>query len=349
MKRKKTLERQSQFSYDIVSVGSALRDIAFFSSDIHVIDNPRKDLLSEKLFAFESGAKLRSDNVSFSYGGGAANTSVNFAGLGLSTAAIASVGDDEDGDAIVKHFQSQGVKTTFLHRSQTHRTGFSFIAVDEQSGDRTAFVYYGASRDLPISAAEIHRIRTRWFYVSSLNHPKWAQLLTMLNSHEDARIAWNPGGLQLAADARTLKRLIKKVDVLIVNRDEALECGMKIKAFSKSTAAKLSLKALARGLQECGPGIVVVTNGRQGAAAANARHEYFLRTPNDTPVDTTGAGDCYGSSFVAGLLHYAGNIPLAMDLAQANSSALVKKVGAQNGLLQWKQLPRRLQIQSVLR
>jgi len=48
-----------------------------------LIDN-KQDILRQKLLAFEYGAKINSEKVVHGFGGGAANTAVSFASLGLS-------------------------------------------------------------------------------------------------------------------------------------------------------------------------------------------------------------------------------------------------------------------------
>jgi len=55
-------------------------------------------------------------------------------------------------------------------------------------------------------------------------------------------------------------------------------------------------------------------------------------------VDTTGVGDAFGSSFVAGLELYKGNIQKAMHLGVKNTASVVSQQGAQNGLLNKKDI-----------
>ncbi|PJC47921.1 MAG: hypothetical protein CO034_00800, partial [Parcubacteria group bacterium CG_4_9_14_0_2_um_filter_35_11] len=62
-------------------------------------------------------------------------------------------------------------------------------------------------------------------------------------------------------------------------------------------------------------------------------------------VDRTGAGDAFGSGFVAGLIRATGNkqpatsknIEFAIQLASANATSCLQKMGAKNGLLKKKE------------
>ena len=49
-------------------------------------------------------------------------------------------------------------------------------------------------------------------------------------------------------------------------------------------------------------------------------------------------GDAFGSSFVAGLELYKGDIQKAMNLAARNSASVVSMLGAQAGLLRKKDI-----------
>ncbi len=87
--------------YDIVTIGGAMRDIYFYTDEGLIIDNP-KDPLREKLIAFELGAKIYIKEVYLGAGGGASNTAAGMARLGLKIATITRVGQDREGDELIK-------------------------------------------------------------------------------------------------------------------------------------------------------------------------------------------------------------------------------------------------------
>ena len=61
--------------------------------------------------------------------------------------------------------------------------------------------------------------------------------------------------------------------------------------------------------------------------------EFNSNNSFDCIIPVTGAGDSFGSAFVAGLIKYDWNIDKALKLAILNSAHVIKKIGAQEGLL----------------
>ncbi len=322
--------------YDVVTVGSSLRDIAFITDQMQMIDNPAPDPLREKLFAVESGAKIKSQDVTFGFGGGAGNTAVNFSTLGFRTGILSAIGKDEEGKAILRQYESAGVDTSLMQYSEQSQTGLSFIIVSTQTHDRTMFVSYGATEELDIQRKDLLQIKTDWYYVSSLNSPRWPQIVKALQA-TNARFAWNPGSTQLQASAKVLRPLIEKTDVLLLNADEATELLIRF----GGDARVYSLEELVTGVSALGSDIVVVTDGKEGAIAKRGDEIVYHGVPHDAPVDVSGAGDCFGSSFVTGLIRYNEDMARSLDLAQTVVNGLIKKVGAQNGFTPWDMLPKR--------
>jgi sugar/nucleoside kinase (ribokinase family) len=325
--------------FDIITIGSALRDVMFYSDELAVRKNPKKDPTLARFMCAEYGAKIRSENVHFEFGGGAANSAVNLGGLQLKTGIITAIGNDFDGVALLEHLKEKKVDTSLIQYTTKHRTGFSFLAVDEHSGEHVAYVYYGAAYDLMISTELLRKHPTKWYYITSLNAKKWKEVLKHLYAQKKTQFAWNPGGTQLQAGYTALKQYIAQTDILILNRDEAAEFVLSHPDVTTAGTVKQMLKRI----HSWGATIVVITDGRKGAHAYDGEHYYFHDAPKDKPKDTTGAGDCFGSTFVAGFIQYNQDIEKSMDLAVLNASSLVRTIGAQHGFLTWEQLPKRLQ------
>ncbi len=317
---------------DIISIGNSVRDVMFYTNRMQSVRNPARDPLVRQLLCVEYGAKIRSEDVHFLFGGGGSNTAINFSGLGLRTAIITAVGDDLDGRAIVEQLQHHGVDTRLITTDKHQRTGFSFLTVDKASGEHTVYVYYGAAQTLTVTPAMLRRT-TQWYYLSSINTADWKQSVKRLCS-TGRKIAWNPGGAQLQSGYRGLKPYLSHITVLILNADEARELIL-----SHGRARTGSVEHMAKTVQSWGPKMVVITNSRAGSWAYDGTNIFFHKPPQDHPKDTTGAGDSYGSSFIAGYIRYHNNIPKALRLATLNATHNVQVIGAQEGLLQWNQLP----------
>ena len=97
--------------YDIVTIGGATQDITFYTDELMVIDNPKKDPLRKKLAAFEYGAKIPVREIFVGRGGGATNTASTFASLGLKAATLLRVGNDKEGKAVIADLKSKGIQT----------------------------------------------------------------------------------------------------------------------------------------------------------------------------------------------------------------------------------------------
>ncbi len=154
------------------------------------------------------------------------------------------------------------------------------------------------------------------------------------------KVAWNPGHIQLHEGIETIGRYLKKAAVVIVNKDEAIELVVSdLKYRGQSHEFLNDVKNLLTIIKGWGPRIVIVTSGPDGADAYDGRD--FYRQPaikEKKRIDTTGVGDAFGSSFVAGLMLYKGDIAKAMYLASRNTASVIGEQGAQNGLLKKKEL-----------
>lgn len=320
-------------SYDVITIGGATEDITFYTKEGILIDN-KKDLTKQKLLAFEYGAKIKVDKSYSGFGGGAANSAVAFARLGFKSACLCAVGDDERGREIIANFKSQGVDTALVQKIKNKETGFSFLLVG-QSNEHICFSNRAANDELRITSYELRVMASaKWIYLTSLSG-KWQTNLEKIFSLSGAKIAWNPGHRQIITGVKILKKYLRRAVCLIVNQDEALELTLSAEKFKNKSAAYLtSQKNLLSALKSFGPEIAVITNGRKGAEAIAGEQVYHQPIIKEKQrVDTTGVGDAFGSSFIAGLELYNQDVKRALALAARNSAAEISQPGAQNGLL----------------
>jgi sugar/nucleoside kinase (ribokinase family) len=88
-----------------------------------------------------------------------------------------------------------------------------------------------------------------------------------------------------------------------------------------------------------------VTRGNKGVVISDGNYIYRAGIFSEEKlVDRTGAGDAFGSGFIAGLLHRKVNLKdlnkidpkyilEAIKLASANATSVVEHIGAQKGIL----------------
>ncbi|MEK7557883.1 MAG: carbohydrate kinase family protein [Patescibacteria group bacterium] len=309
-----------------------------------LIDN-KQDLIRQKLLAFEYGAKIKVDKSFSNFGGGAANVAVSFARLGFKTAVLVAVGKDIRSQRIIDNFQQQGVDISLIQKTSKAESGFSFLLV-AQNNEHVAFSNRSANNQLRITNYELRIIKdAKWVYLASLSD-QWQRMLDKICSLADVcsvknsnskkvKIAWNPGHRQILSGLKMVGKYLSKVSVLIVNKDEAIELVMSDKKYkNKDRVFFEEIDNLLLALHSYGPQIVLITKGEYGANVFDGKKVYFQPIIKSKKiVDTTGVGDAFGSSFVAGLELYNGDIKKALHLSAKNVASVIGKQGAQNGLL----------------
>lgn len=314
--------------YDIITFGSATQDIYLVSKKFLLMKN-RISTGSRGKICLDFASKIEMDNVFFSSGGGGTNAAATFAKQGFRTAFCGKIGDDYFGALILKELKELGIGKDFIVKTGQKPTNVSVI-LSYPGMDKTILAYRGASdvlekKDIPwgkIKSAE-------WFYLAPFSG-KLADLTEeMINfaRKNKIKIAINPGYSQLTFPKTTLERILKKVDILILNQQEAsLVTGIPYRK-EKETFKKLDKLV---------PGICIMTKGERGVVVSDGKKVYKADALSVKNVDSTGVGDSFGSGFVSGLIK-KNNIPFAIQLGIANSGYNLSKLGAKEGLLKKNQ------------
>jgi len=325
--------------YDFITLGGATRDISFFTKEGILLDN-HQDVLRQKLLAFEHGSKIKVDKFFYSFGGGATNTAVNLANFGLRTACLVSVGQDLNGQLIIKNLKKRGVKTNLVQRQSNLDSGFSFVLISS-TGERIIFTQRGANQELKITTKELAALKkTKNIYLASLGGD-WLTILKQVFSQikeYSPRVYWNPGEGQYQVGLKKLKPFLKKTFVLVVNKDEATELVLSSSKYQQASRQFLNnTKNLLRVIKEFGPHMVMITSGKRGVDVYDGQQFYHQDIIKEKKrIDTTGVGDAFGSSFAAGLEIFKDDINKAIQLGLKNTASLIGELGAQNGLIKFK-------------
>ncbi|MCL4386919.1 MAG: carbohydrate kinase family protein [Patescibacteria group bacterium] len=326
------LKKLFKKKFDVIVIGGATRDFFFETNAGKIIKD--KTVESGKLLAFEYEAKVVPDNVHFAYGGGAINVSSAFARLGLRTAALVNIGKEGTGDLVLQKLKEEGVNTSLVTRDPEFHTALSVII--SQKSDHTTFTYRGANNYLKIKNwAKLKS--TGWIYISSLSGESEEILKKMPEflKKTGIKLAWNPGFKQLEKGYSFMKDVLKVTEVLILNKAEAKQL---IESRGKSLKDLADNEEILKSLKETGPKIIVVTDAGNGSFAFDNNKKYYVKSVASSIKETTGAGDAYGSTFVASLIK-GFQVQEAMDLASKNAASVISKTGgAQEGLLTGKEL-----------
>lgn len=314
--------------FDVITFGQATLDVFLRSKEFKIIRSHK--FLSGAGLCEMYGGKIELDDIFFTTGGGATNNAVSFERKGLRVAVVSKVGKDPAGESVKKDLEREAVNTTFIKESRKDRTGYS-VVLSGPTGDRSILVYRGASATLSASEVPFKKLRARWFHISSLaGNLELLEAIINFAKKRQIKVSLNPGAKELGMVDDGLRPLLRDIDVLILNRFEA----------SRLTQVSYNnRRGILKGLGLLTRGISVVTEGRKGAQVCDHKKDYFIGTHKVTVVDTVGAGDAFGSGFVAGLVkNYT--IKNSLQLAAANASSVVTYIGAKKGLLRRNMFPK---------
>lgn len=327
--------------FDCLVIGGSTEDLMFYTDDSLIIKNPNaKDITRQKLIAFEYGAKIPSQTAYFTMGGGGQNVAVALSKLGLKVSLLTAVGGDGIAEEIRQNLKINNIDQSLVKVYPKDRSSFSFIINTGIFNEHIIFTYRGANYLIQIDQADLQKIKTSWFYLTSLQGDYWKsnlQKIFKVVSEKKIKISWNPGGTQLASGYKYLSRYFKLTEILHLNKDEAIElvlsCGKKV----------TNIEKLLITVKTWGPRLVVVTDGPNGAYAFDGKKIYYRKAPNTKGINTTGAGDSFCSAFVWGIIRY-NDIKLGLQAGIINSNSVITEIGAQNGLLNNKQIKKELNL-----
>lgn len=323
-------------SYEVICVGSVSKDI-FFPTDEGVIIETPEDITSKQKIAFELGGKYRVADRYEAVGGVAANVAHGLRRLGHRAGCYSKKGDDDIGKWIDAEFKRERVSTEFLFTDTEVRSDLSAIIVLTQNGERTIFHNRDANEKLEIIGENFSD--TRWVFISALNGDWKGNLQKLLAAKEryGFLIALNPGQHNIKEDAELMLATLKQADILLLNKDEAIEIIKRTQSGMAEEYLDDELFLL-RTLSSFGAGIIGMTDGKRGAWACDGKEYWHCPIHTRTIVaDSTGAGDAFGSGFFAALLD-GQPLSRALSFGIANSGSVVGTYGAIEGLLSKDQM-----------
>lgn len=305
----------------IVSLGSALQDIYLIDHDDLVPTSIGNEAIFGNILV---GSKVDIDKLCYEAGGGGLNSAVTFSRHGHEAIFIGNIGRDSAGETIMRTLDREEIDSSYVNFVDRQTTGTSVVLLDSKSGERTILTYRGASEKFNnFSEKDLDLIQPDWLYVTTLR----GDMDTLLRFFEKAKsigtkIMFNPGVKELA-EPKKLIGLLEDVDVLLVNKAEAAQI-----------VPGVLLTELLYRLNNYVP-IVIITDSSMGGIAGNREtgETYRFGIYEDAKVkDATGAGDAFGSGFLA---HFTARHSFRNSLvfASANSTSVVGKIGANRGIL----------------
>lgn len=302
--------------YDVISIGSSLLDIFIKSDDLEADRDGDHQILTY-------GDKLELSDFHIVTGGGASNTAVSFARLGLHAAVISETGHDAFASLITNDFQKEGVATNLLIQEKLEKTGGSVVLVAKNS-ERVIMVHRGAASMLdPFDIPAFWLAKSKWVHLSSIggNQETLAKIFKVLNNNQETKMSWNPGKkeLQLLVEDKFDIAAIP-CEIFFVNREEW------------AMIEPLHEEILLNFPQ------VVITKGKEGGEVhIFGKKAFEFLGEAEAFVDSTGAGDAFASAYVAATLDGC-EVPTAIAWGVKNAGNVVAHFGAKLGLLRKSQI-----------
>lgn len=239
-------------------------------------------------------------------GGKGANQALAAARDGARVSFVGATGADAYGATARRVLEREGVDCTGLVEAPAP-TGLAAIWVDGDGRNKIA-VASGANMSVTTAAAEALALSRGDTLVLQMEVPEAAVAAAVARGRElGARVVLN------LAPARPLgQEVLQQLDMLVVNEHEAATLAAAL-GIDERTAGRQA-EALARSL-----GITVIaTLGEAGAIAFAGEMKHAVAALAVSPVDTTGAGDCFVGVLAAALDRGA---PLAEAMARAAVAA----------------------------
>ncbi len=307
--------------YDVITVGSATVDVFVYTESELIKIKSRKE--EEELIAYPSGSKILIEELEFMTGGGGTNTAVSFARLGHNVAYLGKLGKDDGGKRVLKELKKH--KIDFIGKKGDGMTAYSVI-LNSIEHDRTILAYKGIMDSFSFNDIDTKKLKTKWFYFSSLVEESFEVLeqLAEYASDHNIKIAFNPSSYLAEKGSDYLAKVLNHTHILVLNKEEA-----------ELIVGRGEIKSLLKKLKALGPKIVVITHGKEGAYCLKEKF-YFIRAHKIKVREATGAGDSFASAFTSAIMRKK-DIPFALKLGLANAESVITHKGAKGKLLTYAQ------------
>jgi ribokinase len=248
-------------------------------------------------------------------GGKGANQAAAAGRLGRGVHMVGRVGEDAPGHRQLAALAAAGVNVSRVHPTAGAPTGTATIPVEEGTGENLIVVVPGANAALRPEDADVESVHRATVLLLQLEVP----LETVLAA---ARATTGTVVLNPAPPTALPADLLAEVDVLVPNEHELAQLA----GVADGERPPAELAELARSVAS---GSVVVTLGARGALVVPAdgcrdTTALLQAPPAVTPVDTTGAGDCFCGALAQAL---AGGAELGPAVRYAVTAAALSTTG----------------------
>ncbi len=314
----------------VLGMGNALVDMLIRIENDHQLEKFQLPKGSMQLVNGETSRMIRKDCAGIpselAAGGSAANTIHGLASLGVRTAFIGKVGDDEMGRFFAEDFKKAGCDPKLLIGKTDTGVATTFITPDSE---RTFATYLGSAAELtPDDLSEEMFKGYEVFHIEGYlvqNHALIRRAVELAKS-SGCTVSLDLASYNVVeANLDFLTSLIGHgIDIVFANEEE-------IKAFT-GHEPELGLEKLS-GMA----GIAVVKVGSKGAMVKRGIEKVHVPAYQATVIDTTGAGDLFASGFLYGFVHGL-SLAKSAEYGALLASTVISTMGARIAEPEWNRL-----------
>ena len=301
---------------DILTIGDSCIDITLHISSA---DEVRIEESETPQICFIHGSKIPVDQFFSSIGGNSVNVATGCNRLGLKTGVYTEIGNDQNGEKLIKELAERGIDTTYCIKTPGDATNVNAIII--YNYERTIFSYHAPRkykiRDWP---------KPTLLYYTSIGEgfEKFqTELIDYIEKNRDIGVIFNPGTIHMKAGYNHIKEFLEVTNILIVNLEEA------VRLIGEKPLPKMHID-----LQKLGPKLTVITDGKNGASGFDGENLVKVSAYSDgrDVKDKTGAGDSFASGFVSAIFHKK-TLKEALGWGSINAFAEITKENAGTGIL----------------
>jgi len=260
-------------------------------------------------------------------GGSAANTITGCAVLGLESAFIGKVGDDELGLEFKEGQERIGISSILLHGTQS--SGRSMVFITPPNAERTFANFMGASLE-----QGPEDMKEDFFEGYDILHLEGY----LVQNHDLVRRVVEIGkklGMTISIDLASYNVVESNYDFLHEIVENYVDIVFANESESKSFTRKTPEDALDELARVCK--IAVVKIGAQGSFVKSGNEKYRIAPFQAKAVDATGAGDMFAAGFLYG---YSRGLPLDVcgKIGSLVSSKVVQIIGTKMDPSTWEEI-----------
>lgn len=267
----------------------------------------------------DADERVVAEGMVFGGGGPAATAAVAAARLGVPSAVVAAVGDDEEGDRVRERLSVEGVDVSGILTVPGADTSRSMVVISGPNRARAIVNRVGPALDLSAHPRALELMAdAEWVHVDQHG---WRTV-----REAQGRLA---GGIRLSIDAgNEIPGLTLDGTALYAPTREALE-----RRYGAGDVDENMRRAVADGAET-----VVVTDGGAGSYGMRRDGETArAAAPDAEIISTLGAGDVFHGALIAGLVHVRagaldGGFPAALAYATAAATLSCRGIDGRTGI-----------------